>query len=63
MMMKYRGYRIDAVAADAAWRTLVENPNGEPCPIATSSATRQDALLAASLNVNAWIASTPRRWS
>jgi len=62
-MIKYRGYRIDAVVAGAAWWSLVEDPKGESCPIETTSATRQEALMAASLHVNALIAATPGRWS
>jgi hypothetical protein len=62
-MISYRGYCIDAVVAGAAWWSLVENPKGESCPIATSSATRREALMAASLHVNTLIASTPKLWS
>jgi hypothetical protein len=61
-MIRYRGYGIDAVVAEAAWQSLVEDPKGEPRTIASLSATRRDALLAASLHVNALIASTPKRW-
>ena len=62
-MIRYRGYRIEAVVAGAGWWSLVENPKCESCPIETTSATRQEALMAASLLVNTLIASTPARWS
>ena len=62
-MIRYRGYRIDAVVADTAWQPRIEDPKGEPCPIASSSTTRQEALIAASLHVNTLIASTPKRWT
>ena len=63
-MIRYRGFRIDAVVAEAGcWQSLVEDSKGELCPIATSSTTRQDALMVASLHVNVLIARTPRRWA
>jgi len=51
------------MAAEAAWRSLVENPKGEACPVPASSATRHEALIVASLHVNALIGSTQTRWS